>query len=75
MWKVIVDKEKCTGDAECADACPVDVYQLIEGRAEPVKEEDCIGCESCVLVCDFEAITVEEIEPFTEPSLLSASRQ
>jgi NAD-dependent dihydropyrimidine dehydrogenase PreA subunit len=34
MWKVTVDKDKCTGDGECADVCPVDVYQLIEGRAE-----------------------------------------
>jgi NAD-dependent dihydropyrimidine dehydrogenase PreA subunit len=32
MWKVTVDKDKCTGDGECADVCPVDVYQLIEGR-------------------------------------------
>ena len=60
MWKVTVDKEKCTGDGECADVCPVDVYQLVEGRAEPMNEDDCIGCESCVLVCDFDAITVEE---------------
>jgi NAD-dependent dihydropyrimidine dehydrogenase PreA subunit len=33
MWKVTVDKDKCTGDGECADVCPVDVYQLIEGRS------------------------------------------
>jgi NAD-dependent dihydropyrimidine dehydrogenase PreA subunit len=48
----------------------VDVYQLIEGKAEPVKEDDCIGCESCVLACDFDAITIEEIEPFRGHSLL-----
>jgi NAD-dependent dihydropyrimidine dehydrogenase PreA subunit len=61
MWKVTVDKDKCTGDGECVDVCPVDVYQLIEGRAEPVNEDECLGCESCVEVCDFDAITVEEI--------------
>jgi NAD-dependent dihydropyrimidine dehydrogenase PreA subunit len=61
MWKVTVDKEKCTGDGECADVCPVDVYQLVEGRAEPVNEDDCLGCESCIEVCDFDAITVEEV--------------
>ena len=37
MWKVTVDKDKCTGDGECADVCPVDVYKLVEGKAEPVK--------------------------------------
>lgn len=56
-----MDKDKCTGDGECADACPVDVFQLVEGRAEPVNQDDCLGCESCVEVCDFDAITVEEI--------------
>ena len=61
MWEIIVDKDKCTGDAECVDVCPVDVYELVEGRAEPVRADDCLGCESCVEVCDFDAITVEEI--------------
>ena len=61
MWEIVVDKEKCTGDAECVDACPVDVYELVEGRAEPVRADDCLGCESCVEACDFDAITVEEI--------------
>lgn len=73
MWKITIDKDKCTGDAECADVCPVDVYQIIEGRAEPVKDEECIGCESCVLACDFDAVTVEEVEPFTGRSLLYES--
>jgi NAD-dependent dihydropyrimidine dehydrogenase PreA subunit len=41
--------------------CPVDVYQLVEGRAEPVNEDDCLGCESCIEACDFDAITVEEV--------------
>ena len=31
MWKVTVDKDKCTGDAECVDVCPVDVYELNDG--------------------------------------------
>ncbi len=61
MWKVTVDMDKWTGDSECMDVCPVDVYKLVEGRAEPVNEDECLGCESCMEVCDFDAITVEEI--------------
>ena len=61
MWTVTVDKDKCTGDGECADVCPVDVYKLIEGKAEPVNEDECLGCESCIEVCEFDAITVEEV--------------
>ncbi len=61
MWKVTVDKDKCTGDAECVDVCPVDVYELVDGKADPVNEEECLGCESCVEVCEQNAITVEEV--------------
>ncbi|MGW8221193.1 MAG: ferredoxin [Syntrophobacteria bacterium] len=61
MWTVTVDKDKCTGCGECVDVCPVDVYQLVEGRSEPVNEDECLGCESCIEACDFEAITVEEV--------------
>ena len=61
MFKVTVDKEKCVGDGECVDVCPVDVYELVDGKAEPVNADDCLGCESCVEVCENAAITVEEI--------------
>jgi NAD-dependent dihydropyrimidine dehydrogenase PreA subunit len=61
MWQVTVDKEKCTGDEECVDICPVDVFEMVDGKAEPVNMEDCEGCESCVEVCEEDAITVEEV--------------
>ncbi|MBW1981719.1 MAG: 4Fe-4S binding protein [Deltaproteobacteria bacterium] len=61
MWQITVDKEKCVGDGECVDVCPVDVYDLVEGKAEPERADECLGCESCVEVCPVEAITVEEV--------------
>jgi len=61
MFKVTVDKEKCAGCGECVDVCPVDVYELVDGKAEPVNEDECLGCESCVEVCEAGAITVEEV--------------
>ncbi|MCG6916173.1 MAG: 4Fe-4S binding protein, partial [Deltaproteobacteria bacterium] len=27
MWQVTVDKDKCTGDEECVEVCPVDVFE------------------------------------------------
>ncbi|HYR03037.1 MAG TPA: ferredoxin, partial [Syntrophobacteria bacterium] len=33
MWSVKVDKDKCTGDAECVDVCPVNVFELKDGKA------------------------------------------
>ena len=31
-----------------------------DGKSEPVNSEECLGCESCVEVCETSAITVEE---------------
>lgn len=59
-FKVTVDVDKCTGDGECVDICPVEVYELQEGKAVPVNAEECIGCQSCVGVCPSDALTVEE---------------
>ncbi len=60
-WNVAVDTDKCTGDGECVDVCPVEVYELQDGKAVPVNAEECLGCESCVEVCESGAITVEEV--------------
>ena len=60
MFKVEVDPDKCVGDGECIEVCPVDVLQLQNGKAFPVTD-DCLGCESCIQVCEFVAITVTEV--------------
>ncbi len=59
-YTVKVDAEKCVGDGECVDVCPVEVYELQDGKAVPVNMEECLGCESCVEVCESDAITIEE---------------
>jgi NAD-dependent dihydropyrimidine dehydrogenase PreA subunit len=59
-WNVTVDTDKCTGCGECVDVCPVEVYEMQEGKSSAANEEECLGCESCVEVCESSAITVEE---------------
>ncbi len=59
-YSVTVDTDKCAGCGECVDVCPVEVYELQDGKATPVNEEECLGCESCVEVCEQDAITIEE---------------
>jgi len=60
-WKITVDVDKCNGDGECVDICPVEVFELQDGKAVAVNEEECLGCESCVEVCETGALTVEEV--------------
>jgi NAD-dependent dihydropyrimidine dehydrogenase PreA subunit len=56
----MVDTDKCTGCGECVDVCPVEVYELQDGKSAPANDDECLGCESCVEVCEHGAITVEE---------------
>ncbi len=61
MFSVTVDPDRCTGDEECLEVCPVDVYEIQDGRAVPVNADECLGCESCLDACESEAITIVEI--------------
>ncbi len=60
-YEVTVDADKCVGCGECVDVCPVQVYELQDGKSEPVNSEECLGCESCVEVCENSAIEVKEM--------------
>jgi NAD-dependent dihydropyrimidine dehydrogenase PreA subunit len=60
-WRVEVDADKCTGDEECVNVCPVAVLEMQDEKAVVVDEDECLGCESCVEVCAAGAITVTEI--------------
>jgi NAD-dependent dihydropyrimidine dehydrogenase PreA subunit len=60
-YEVVVDTDKCEGCEECVEVCPVDVYEMQDGKSVPVNAEECLGCESCVEVCDQEAITITEV--------------
>jgi len=56
----IVDEAKCAGCEECVEVCPVDVFEMQDGKTHAVNAEECLGCESCVEVCEEDAITIEE---------------
>jgi len=59
-WTVTVDTDKCNGCGECVDVCPVEVFELQDGKSVVVNEDECLGCESCAEVCEPGSITVEE---------------
>ena len=62
MWNVEVDKDKCGGAEECVNNCPTSVYEMVDGKAEPVNMDECIGCETCMEVCPSGACTVTEVD-------------
>ena len=57
----IVDPEKCQGCEECVDVCPVEVFEMEDGKAVVIEPDECLGCETCVEVCPEGALTVTEL--------------
>ena len=51
-----VDLEACTGHGECADDCPGEVYDIVDGKAVAARLDDCVECCTCVEVCPEHAI-------------------
>ncbi len=60
MWQVTVDKNKCNGCGECVEGCPGEVYELINGKATVVHDDECHGCHTCEELCEEDAIIVGE---------------
>ena len=59
-WIVDIDKDKCQGCEDCIDACPSQVLELVDDKAEAVNIDECLGCETCIETCPEGAITVTE---------------
>lgn len=54
----VVDAVKCIGCEECVDVCPVEVFEMQDGKSVVINGDDCLGCESCVEACSVDAIEI-----------------
>ena len=57
-----IDKEKCNGCGVCADACHEGAIDIINGKAELVREHFCDGLGDCLPTCPTGAIRFVERE-------------
>ena len=57
-----IDKDKCNGCGVCADACHEGALDIINGKAELVREHFCDGLGDCLPECPTGAISFEERE-------------
>ena len=55
-----VDKEKCKGCGLCQEVCPLEVINVVEGKANI--EGECVECKACLRVCPHEALVPEAKE-------------
>ncbi|WP_457549037.1 4Fe-4S dicluster domain-containing protein [Archaeoglobus sp.] len=58
-----MDLDKCEGCGECIGVCPAEVWEIgDDGKAHPVRAEDCQVCCSCVEACPNGAIWIDACE-------------
>jgi len=61
MYSIAIDTNKCEGDGDCVESCPVTLLALVDNKATVQGDpNDCLGCMACVTTCKAEAITVQE---------------
>ena len=54
--KITIDYDKCIGAGECVTACPVEIFEVVDGKAVCKDVGECIECCACVSACPQEAI-------------------
>ena len=54
--KITIDYEKCNGTGECVTTCPVEIFEVSNGKAFAKNLEECSECCACVNACPNEAI-------------------
>jgi NAD-dependent dihydropyrimidine dehydrogenase PreA subunit len=45
MWKITINKEKCSSCGECLSNCPGDVYELHKSKAIIANPEEITHCK------------------------------
>ena len=60
MVEIKIDMEKCDGCRTCVDTCPVEVFEIREGKSVAVNLDECLICRVCETKCPNSAIEVIE---------------
>jgi len=54
----VVNEELCNGCGACAEICPAEAVQIVDGKAR-VDPDSCIECGVCEMDCPEDAISME----------------
>ena len=59
----LVNSDTCKGDGICAEVCPKDVLEMVDGKAATAvdRASSCILCGQCVAVCPTESLQMRKL--------------
>lgn len=68
---IAIDREKCDGCGQCAEACHEGAIRMVDGKAELASESYCDGLGDCIGECPRGAISFveKEADPYDEEAV------
>ena len=57
--KPVIDNKKCISCGTCVSVCPMQVFEMKDGRVEVTSPEKCVQCKACEISCPVKAIEVK----------------
>lgn len=64
----IVEVNLCVGCKACVEACPFNVFDLVNGKAVPTRIAACMGDTVCAVVCPTYAIKIKGVDKVVQTS-------
>jgi len=60
MVEIKIDGDKCDGCGTCKDTCPVNVFEIVDGKSKVINLSECLVCRVCEVQCPNGAIKITE---------------
>lgn len=72
-----IDQDKCNGCGLCVSACHEGAIQMVDGKAQLIRDDYCDGLGDCLPVCPTNAISFEmrEALDYNEEAVMEAKNQ